>query len=75
VQPCISVLLRRRRYPSGFVAQISATGDTFRVFALVALPMLFTLDIFTFVRLVGSAVEDIDSGRAINRIRSYYVDQ
>jgi hypothetical protein len=56
----------------GFVAQISATGDTFRVFALVVLPTLFVLGVFTFVRLVESAVEDIFYGRAINRIRSYY---
>ena len=56
----------------GFVAQTSATGDTFRVFALVVLPTLFVLGVFTFVRLVESAVEDIFYGRAINRIRSYY---
>jgi hypothetical protein len=59
----------------GFVAQISATGDTFRVFALVVLPTLFALGVFTFVRLVESAVEDIYYGRAINRIRSYYLQQ
>jgi hypothetical protein len=59
----------------GFVAQISATGDTFRVFALVVLPTLFALGIFTFVRLVENAVEDIYYGRAINRIRSYYLEQ
>jgi hypothetical protein len=59
----------------GFVAQISATGDTFRVFALVVLPTLFVLGVFTFVRLVESAVEDIYYGRAINRIRSYYLEQ
>src|SRR5262245_11431709 len=58
----------------GFVAQISATGDTFRVFALVVLPTLFILGVFTFVRLVESAVEDIFYGRAINRIRRYYYD-
>jgi hypothetical protein len=59
----------------GFAAQISATGDTFRVFALVVLPTLFALGVFTFVRLVESAVEDIYDGRAINRIRSYYLEQ
>jgi hypothetical protein len=59
----------------GFVAQISATGDTFRVFALVVLPTLFALGVFTFVRLVESAVEDIYYGRAINRIRTYYLEQ
>jgi hypothetical protein len=56
----------------GFVAQISATGDTFRVFALVVLPTLFVLGVFTFVRLVESSIEDLFYGRAINRIRSYY---
>ena len=59
----------------GFVAQISATGDTFRVFALVVLPTLFALGILTFVRLVENAVEDIYYGRAISRIRSYYLEQ
>jgi hypothetical protein len=56
----------------GFVAQISATGDTFRVFALVVLPTLFVLGVFTFVRLVENTIEDLFYGRAINRIRSYY---
>jgi hypothetical protein len=56
----------------GFVAQISATGDTFRVFALVVLPTLFVLGVFTFVRLVESTIEDLFYGRAINRIRRYY---
>jgi hypothetical protein len=56
----------------GFVAQISAAGDTFRVFALVVLPTLFVLGVFTFVRLVESTIEDLFYGRAINRIRRYY---
>jgi hypothetical protein len=56
----------------GFVAQISATGETFRVFALVVLPTLFVLGVFTFVRLVESTIEDLFYGRAINRIRGYY---
>jgi hypothetical protein len=59
----------------GFVSQISASGDTFRVFALVVLPTVFALGVFTFVRLVESSVEDIFYGRAINRIRSYYREQ
>jgi hypothetical protein len=58
----------------GFVAQVSAAGDTFRVFALVVLPTLFILGVFTFVRLIESAVEDIFYGRAINRIRRYYFE-
>ena len=59
----------------GFVAQISATGDTFKVFALVVLPTLFLLGIFTFVRLVENMIEDLFYGRAINRIRGYYLEQ
>lgn len=59
----------------GFVAQVSASGDTFRVFALVVLPTVFALGVFTVVRLVESSVEDIFYGRAINRIRSYYLEQ
>jgi hypothetical protein len=59
----------------GFIGQLSARGETFRVFALVVLPTVFLLGVFTFVRLVESSVEDIFYGRAINRIRSYYLEQ
>jgi len=59
----------------GFVAQLSASGDTFRVFALVVLPTLFLLGIFTFVRLVENMIEDLFYGRAINRIRGYYLEE
>ena len=59
----------------GFVAQVSASGDTFKVFALVVLPTLFALGVFTFVRLVENMIEDLFYGRAINRIRSYYVER
>jgi hypothetical protein len=59
----------------GFVAQISEAGDLFRVFALVALPTIYLLGIFTFVRLVENSIEDIYYGRAINRIRHFYIEQ
>jgi hypothetical protein len=58
----------------GFIAQLSTRNDTFRVFVLVVLPTVFLLGIFTFVRLVENSVEDIFYGRAINRIRSYYLE-
>jgi hypothetical protein len=58
----------------GFIGQISSLGDSFNVFALTALPTLYVLGIFTFVRLVESTVEDILYGRAINRIRHYYLE-
>jgi hypothetical protein len=58
----------------GFIGQISEVGDVFNVFALTALPTLYVLGLFTFTRLVQSTVEDIFYGRAINRIRHYYLE-
>jgi hypothetical protein len=58
----------------GFVSQVSEGGDVFQLFALGAMPTLFFLGVFTFVRLVESSVEDIGYGRAINRIRHYYLE-
>ncbi len=57
----------------GFIGQISEVGDTFNVFALTALPTLYLLGLFTFVRTVENGVEDLMMGRAINRIRNYYL--
>ena len=58
----------------GFIGQISEVGDTFKVFALTALPTLYVLGLFTFVRVVENGVEDLMMGRAINRIRNYYLE-
>ena len=58
----------------GFVAQASGSSDLFDVFTLVVLPTLYALGVFTFVRLVELSVEDIFYGRAINRIRHYYLE-
>jgi hypothetical protein len=58
----------------GFIGQISAVGSVFTLFALTALSTLYFLGLFTFIRLVESGVEDILYGRAINRIRHYYID-
>jgi len=58
----------------GLTAQVSSSGTVFRVFALVALPTLFVLGVFTFVRLVELGIEDFMLGRAINRIRHYYLE-
>jgi hypothetical protein len=57
----------------GFIGQVSAVGDAFRVFALTVLPTLYVLGLFTFVRLVQSVAEDFQYARAINRIRHYYL--
>jgi hypothetical protein len=59
----------------GLTAQVSRGGDVFDVFALVALPTLFALGVFTFVRLVELGIEDFLLGRAINRIRHYYLER
>lgn len=58
----------------GFVSEVSGGGDAFQLFALTALPTLYFLGLFTFVRLVESSVEDLLYGRAINRIRHYYLE-
>jgi hypothetical protein len=58
----------------GFVSQVSEGGEVFQLFALTVLPTLYFLGLFTFVRLVESSVEDILYGRAINRIRHYYLE-
>jgi len=58
----------------GFIAQASVGGDLFNVFALVVLPTLYVVGIFTFVRMTESAEEDLLYGRAINRIRHHYVE-
>jgi hypothetical protein len=58
----------------GFVSQVSAGGEVFQLFALTVLPTLFFLGLFTFARLVQSSIEDVRYGRAINRIRHYYLE-
>jgi hypothetical protein len=57
----------------GFIAQVSE--NSFDLFALAVLPTLYALGLFTFVREVESSAEDILYGRAINRIRAYYLEQ
>jgi hypothetical protein len=58
----------------GFIGQITEVGDTFKIFALTALPTLYVLGLFTFIRVVENGVEDMMLGRAINRIRNYYLE-
>jgi hypothetical protein len=58
----------------GFTSQVAARGRVFDVFALVVLPTLYALGLFTFVRLAVISIEDIRYGRAINRIRAHYLE-
>jgi hypothetical protein len=56
----------------GFLGQGGRSGQTFEVFALIVLPTLYLLGVFTVVRLVECSAEDYRYGVAINRIRHYY---
>ncbi|MBV9172434.1 MAG: hypothetical protein JOZ81_20355 [Chloroflexi bacterium] len=56
----------------GFFGQSGQRTDAFTVFALIVLPTLYILGVFTFARLIASSIEDLLYGRAINRIRNYY---
>jgi hypothetical protein len=55
------------------IGLIADDRETFEIFSLVVLPTLYFLGLVTFVRLVETSVEDILYGRAINRIRNYYL--
>ena len=59
----------------GILAAV-AGGDSalFRTFALTVLPTVCFLGVTTFVRLVELGTEDFLYGRAINRIRSHYLE-
>ena len=56
----------------GFLGQASEFDTAFDTFALVVLPTVYLLGLFTHVRVVQSSIEDIFYGRAINRIRGVY---
>lgn len=56
----------------GFLGQPARPDRTFEVFALIVLPTLYLLGVFTFVRVVECGAEDYRYGVAINRIRHYY---
>lgn len=56
------------------VAQASAFGDTFTLFALVILPIALFIGIATFVRLGGSNYHDAMCVVGMNRIRAAYLE-
>ncbi len=57
-----------------FVAQVSQVGATFYAFALTVLPVMVFLGVVAVVRAAQIGVEDLLYGRAISRIRAYYVE-
>lgn len=59
----------------GFIAQISEMGAPFYIFSFILLPFLVFLGTFTFMRLLETAIEDMNYAVAMARIRSYFVEQ
>jgi len=57
-----------------FIGQASGLSEGFFLFVLVLFPSLLFLGIFTFKRVLQTAVEDIVYARGINRIRHYYIE-
>lgn len=57
-----------------FIGQASGLSEGFFLFGFVLFPSLLFLGIFTFKRVLQTAVEDIIYARGINRIRHYYVE-
>ena len=58
----------------GFIGQLSDLGDTFRLFSLAVIPVLFWLGVLTYVRVLEKSIEDLYYARAINRVRHYYLE-
>jgi uncharacterized protein (DUF983 family) len=55
-----------------FTGQATDLGPSFWALALLLLPALFVLGTLTYLRLVQSAVDDLEFARAIDRIHGYY---
>ncbi len=55
-----------------FVAQTSKSGDTFFVFALAILPVVFFLGVVTYYRVLQTGIEDVIYARALSKIQSFY---
>ena len=56
-----------------FVGQANQLGDPFYRFALVVLPPVFLLCVFSFLRLVQTSIEDIVCAVGSFRIRQYFL--
>ncbi len=54
------------------VAQAARFGETFFIFALTIMPVVFFLGLVTYYRLLQTGVEDVIYARAISRIRDYF---
>ena len=57
-----------------FVAQASRFSQTFFVFALAVLPVVFFLGVVTYYRVLQTGVEDVIYARAMSKIQRFYGD-
>jgi len=55
-----------------FVAQGTRFGETFLIFALAILPVVFFLGVVTYYRLLQTGVEDVLYARAISKIQNFF---
>jgi hypothetical protein len=56
-----------------FVGQANQLGDPFYLFALMVLPPVFLLGVFSFLRLVQTSIEDMVYTVGSLRIRQYFL--
>ena len=56
-----------------FIGQASELGDTFYLFALLLLPPVFLLGVFSYLRLVQTSIEDMVYAVGSFRIRQYFL--
>jgi len=57
-----------------FTGQASHMGTAFDVFGLALFPTLYFLGIFTYLRVLQSALEDLNYALGVNRIRHFYFE-
>ena len=56
-----------------FVGQANQLGDSFYLFALLLLPPVFLLGVFSYLRLVQTSIEDMVYALGSFRIRQYFL--
>jgi hypothetical protein len=56
-----------------FVGQANQLGDPFYLFALLVLPPVFLLGVFSYLRLVQTSIEDMVYAVGSFRIRQYFL--
>jgi hypothetical protein len=58
----------------GFVAQALAFGDSFQIFAVMVLTLVFVLGLATLIRVAETSWEDLRAVQGMNRVRRGYFE-